>query len=242
MFLTLVESGAIAIALIVASAWVATRPAVALVTHARGLATLTEVDALIALRAADLQRQLDAGATELVLADFPVRVLAVPAAAVDQPGVLDTLAYREALLTSSAARVYGQGVEAVRSVDALASDRLIEAFLDNLTQERHRQAGRALVVLGGVMVTLALVLLFAARGHRWLALDLAVTLGGALALILTITARGALATIDTTSSAALGEYVSLSRTLLNIPMWNALIALGLGVALALPAAVTRWRG
>ena len=243
--LVLLEAAVVALALLLASAWLATRPAVALPAHARGLATLAEVDALVALRAPDLQRQLDAGSDALTLADFPVHDLAIDRSEAESAdGTLDATAFRDALLAASALEVYERGIEALRVPDATVttSDRLVEGFFGALTSQRHQQAGLALLAALGAVAVLKVLLLFAARGSRWLALDVAMALGGALALAATFVARGALATLDTTSSDALAEYAAITRTLLNLPMWNALIALGLGVALALPPVLGRRRG
>jgi hypothetical protein len=243
--LAIIEGGTLALGLLLASFWQATTPAVALPAQARGLAALSELDALIALRAPDLQRQLDEGTDALTIAGFPVRGIAIDRSAAESPqGKLDPAAYRDALLEASASLLYERGLEALRSPDttAVASDRLIELFLNNLTQDRHEQAGLALVAVLAVVALLKGLLLLAARGYRWLALDLAVALGGAFALVLTLVARGALATLETPPGAALTEYAAVTRTLLDLPQWNALAALALGLALMLPGALGRRRG
>jgi hypothetical protein len=51
----------------------------------------------------------------------------------------------------------------------------------------------------------------------------------------TFIARGVLSTLSTPPGSALSEYVAVARTLLDLPMYYSATALGLGLALALPA-------
>jgi hypothetical protein len=235
--LVVLEGGALALLLLIASFWQATTPALARPAQARGLAALTEVDALIALHSADLQRQLDEHTDALTLRDFPLSDLTIDRGEAESAsGTLDPAAYRAALLAAGSDLLYERGIEALRAPEApaTASDRLIEGFLDSLTQARHQQAGPALLPTLGVIAVLALLVLLAARGSRLLALGLSLALGGALVIAGTFVARGVLAILGTPPGGALSEYVAVARTLLDLPMWNGGIALGLGLALALP--------
>jgi hypothetical protein len=228
-FVAMLAGGALALALAVASfAQVSSEP-VAREAHEAGIVAITEVDALIALHASELQAQLDEGAARVTLPGYPV---------------LEVARFREALVASSAALVYERGASALRepegaSVGGSLTLRGVEATLDWLTRERHSWGRMALWPLGAISALLVLVALGSARGlGRLVALGGALAWAGVLVVAATLLVRSRVGgTADGVEGSMATEYARIWRTLLDVPLENGLIALVLGAALAIPAAV-----
>ena len=231
-----------------ATAWVAaqsvaqaTSEGVATEAQARGLATLTEVDTLLAFHAEDLRAQATEGATTLELPGFPVPGLAIPTTeVVTSTNELDLEALRDRLLAASAARTYEDGSNALRP-DATASggDRAIDLAIDTLTREWHDRARLAALVLGGAAVVLGALLVLLGHGlGRFVALGVALTAAGILAALGALALRAATSALGPgPEDPVLAEYASVLSDLAALPLRNGLVLAALGLVIALPATV-----
>ena len=225
----------------------ATDEEVALVALERGVAALTDVEALLDLQLEAVQEQADAGAAKLAPPGFPVRDAGVPAGEATRPdGTVDRMLLLDGLLSSSARLVYMRGVDAFREGDAepQRASRLslyggIRALLNGLSSDNHDTAVVWLWPLGGACLLLgALLLVLAAGFGRFLALGVALMVAATPVLLAGLVARLALELVDAGPDDRLAaEFVAIGRQLAALAVRNALWLGAAGIALAVPAAL-----
>ncbi len=249
--LTLLLAVAVAAWLVAFGVAEATSEEVAVPAQARGLATLTEVDALLALHTESLQAQVEAGDERLVPPGFPVREAGVPReTAVDASGAVDLEALRNALLEDSARRLYDFGSDALRDQEAAAEDGAVTdnarhggvtLLLDGLTASRYESATGWLLPLGGVVLVLAAVVAVLARGFdRFVALGTALLLAGLGLAAGALLARLVLGFFGGgPEDALLDAYYGIASDLLGLPLRHGLWTTAAALAILVPALALR---
>ena len=240
-------AGAAALWLATLSVAQATDEQVALPALQRGVAALTEIDALLDVQLEEMQRQADAGAETLAPPGFPVRDAAVQTDAVTRAdGAVDRALLYDALLRSSARLVYTRGVAAVQGGDEpgeetalLSPSGGVRAVLDGLSVENHETAVLWLWPLGGACLLLGALLLVAASGFgRFVAVGVALVAAAVPVLLGGLAARLALSFVDAGPDDRLvEEFLAIARGLTTLPVRNALWLAAAGVAVALPGAL-----
>ena len=232
----------------VVAVWVAcvalsqlTSRSVAIPAAERGIAAVTEIDALLRLHEAQLCTAAAAGSNEPVdLAGFPVHDVLLRAQEVPCPnGTLDRAVLRDLLLSRGAELLYLRGTAAFtdpsRPADAapvLSSTWLIRVLLDSLSAGLHEWLVVAAWAMGGLGALLAgIVWLLGRRGARLQRIGWAMTLG---ALPVLLAAGGAwvlLLLLGGGSSSLLAEFASIARSLAALPALEALLVMVAGLAL-----------
>ena len=237
-------AGAITLWLALLSVSQATSEAVALPLHERGLAALTEIDALLDAQLEAVQAQADGGAQRLSLPGYPVRDAEIETSTVVVSGSVDRALLRAALLERSARLVYERGSGALGALAVVQPDApltsragFIRTMQDWPVAARHSDVTVPLWLFGAASIALAAALFYSARGFgRLIAPALALVAGAlpvlagafALRLLLSMFEGGA-------GEPLLNEYVALARELTALPLRNALWLAAAGLALALPA-------
>lgn len=232
--LGLVETAAVGAALLAGSLFQVSSPEVALPAQARLMAAFTEIDSLVEVRRADLEGQLERGATAIEIADFPIRVAVPRDEAVDASGELDATRLTTAMLSRAAADRYASASDDRTGVSA---DSVFAGLSRTLSADTLTSARTALVASAAVV--LALLLLLPATGGRrgWIALGVAVSAGG----LITAGAAEGLASLlaQAGSDGALRAVeLSIAESLLGVPLRNGLIAAAAGLVIALGGLVT----
>jgi hypothetical protein len=201
----------------------------------RAVASLTEIDSLLAVHGAALRQQADAAPAEPVsLPDYPLDVSLSPEEA-QRPAA----EVRDLLLDRSAERVYQEGAAAFRaqgqSGDAprLSTQRAVRAGLGFLTAGNHDALRWTTLVLAMVCGVLAAALVVLTRGYGRL-----VTLGGVVAaaallfLLLAVAVRVALGIAGWgTDDYITVQLLDLAKGEAWLPIRNGLALSGLGLAL-----------
>lgn len=164
----------------------------------RALASLTEVDALLADGEADLRAKAKAEATpegELRLADYPIDVPLTS----QQAQEMSTAELRELLLSRSADKVYAQGVDAFREegrgpsghdIAILSAPGAVRYTVGLLTEDTHDAAWTTAAVLTGIAAFLGLLLALLSRGYgRLISVGVAVSAATLPFLLFFLTVR-----------------------------------------------------
>ncbi len=137
----------------------------------RALASITEVDAVLADGRADLKaKAAETPDGELRLADYPIDVPLTS----QQAQQLSTPELRELLLSRSADKVYAEGVSAFREegrgpsthdIAILSPPGAVRYTVGLLTEDTHDAMWMTTVVLTGIAAFLALLLALLSRGY-----------------------------------------------------------------------------
>jgi hypothetical protein len=210
----------------------------------RAVASLTEIDSLLAARGPALREQANASPDEpLTLPDYPLNVT-LSSQETQQPAS----EVRDLLLDRSAERVYQEGTAAFRQGDQTGhSSRLsvlgaVRTGLEFLTAGHHDALRWTTIALGILCGALSGVLLFNTPGYRRL-----VTLGGVVAtasmlfLLLTALVRQILAVAGwATDDYITGQLLDLAKGTAWLPFRDGLAFGGLGLAL-LALGLLGWR-
>ena len=231
------------------AAWVAclalsqlTSRAVAIPAAERGIAAVTEIDALLRLHEAPLCAAASAGGNEPVdLAGFPVRDVLLRAQEVPCPsGVLDRAALRDLLLSRGAELLYLRGTAAFtdpsRTAEAapvFSGPWFVRLLLDGLSAGLHEWLVLAAWASGGLAMLLAgVVWLLGRRGARLQRVGWAFTLG-ALPVLLAAAGLWLLLLLlgGTGGGSLIGEFASIARSLAALPALEALLVMVAGLAL-----------
>lgn len=230
--LTFLSVGVVLVATLAVSFAQVTSPRVALPALERVLATLTEIDGLLVMRAADVQTQLEAGRERLTLPDFPIADASVARTdAVGADGVLDHSSLRSALLAEATRMAYERGPTALGS--ERPGDGLLSGLLIVLTQAQRTRAGALTASACVAALVLAALLLLATPRRGLLALGAATIAAGLLTAGVAMASGGLLGGPEGLTAGTLrAEETAVARTLLEIPTRNGVIVAGLGVALA----------
>lgn len=240
LVLGLLEAGAIGATLLAGSAFQVTSSAVAVPAIERVIATAAEVDALLAVRAADIQKQLEDGAQVITLADFPSGGGVPRADVVNPEGALDVTRLQGALVAQAAAARYAED-PALTEVGG-SRDPLIATVAGALTARTHASARTVLAIAGGVAVLLAVALAATGARRGWLALGLALLAGGAVALGAGAVGGWLIEGVVAASGVLGATELGVARTLLEVPMRNGFIASAGGLVIALSAFIPTRRG
>ena len=162
----------------------------------RALASITEVDALLADGRADLKAKAEETPDEeLRLADYPIDVPLTS----QQAQELSTPELRELLLSRSADKVYAQGVSAFREegrgpsthdIAILSPPGAVRYTVGLLTEDTHDAMWMTTVVLTGIAAFLALLLALLSRGYgRLTSVGLATLIASLPFLLFFVTVR-----------------------------------------------------
>ncbi|MEZ4502859.1 MAG: hypothetical protein R3C39_09560 [Dehalococcoidia bacterium] len=233
---------------LVAGAWLAvfslaqaTSEDVAIEAQARGLAVLTEADALVAFEAPALEAQLDEGATSLEVPGFPAPAVTVPASEVTgADGALDLDAVSARLLDGAAERAYESGSDALRPEGVSeGGERSVDLVMDLLTRSWHQRARLVALLAGGAAVVLGVLLVL--LGHdvgRFVGPGVALFVAGLLTVLGALAVRFVISALGPgADDPVLHEYASVVGELTRLPLRNGLVLAAAGLAMALPAAV-----
>jgi len=162
----------------------------------RALASITEVDALLAEGRADLKAKAEESPdSEVRLADYPIDVPLTS----QQAQQLSTPELRELLLSRSADKVYAEGVSAFREegrgpsthdIAILSPPGAVRYTVGLLTEDTHDAMWMTTVVLTGIAAFLALLLALLSRGYgRLTSLGMATLIASLPFLLFFVTVR-----------------------------------------------------
>ena len=162
----------------------------------RALASITEVDAVLADGRADLKAKAEESPDEeLRLADYPIDVPLTS----QQAQELSTAELRGLLLSRSADKVYAQGVSAFREegrgpsthdIAILSPPGAVRYTVGLLTEDTHDAMWMTTVVLTGIAAFLALLLALLSRGYgRLTSLGIATLIASLPFLLFFVTVR-----------------------------------------------------
>lgn len=201
----------------------------------RAVASLTEIDSLLAVHGPALRQQAEASPDEpLSLPDYPLDVPLSPGEA-GRPSA----DVRDLLLERSAERLYEEGPAAFRdegqssAAPLLSLRRAVRSGLGFLTAERHDALRAATVVLTIICGALAGILLLANRGYgRLTALGATIAAASLVFLLLVGTARVGLGIASLASDDYItGRLIDLAKETAWLPFRNGIALAGLGLAL-----------
>jgi hypothetical protein len=201
----------------------------------RAVASLTEIDSLLAVHGAALLQQADASPGEpLSLPDYPLDVTVSPEEA-QRPAA----EVRDLLLERSAEQVYREGSAAFReegqSGDAprLSVQRAVRTGLGFLTAGNHDALRWTTVMLAAICGALSGSLLFITRNYgRLIALGGAVAAGSLLFLLLAAAVRLVLSLAGWgTDDYITVQLLDLAKEAAWLPIRNGFAFSGLGLAL-----------
>ena len=207
----------------------------------RGVAALTEIDELLSIHEQELCSLAESQAAVNVVG-LPVQGVAID---VDDirctDGKLNREALRPLLLSSSAEQVYLHGGAAFLDETAsregasiLSSSGAIRAILDVVGLSMHDRMATAALVLGAVNGMLVIAVLLLGRGiRRFAGLGIVLVLA-ALPMLLGALAAWLLAGTMDSGTGLTAQFAQLSRSLLGLPLRNALWLTGAGIALIVP--------
>ncbi len=210
----------------------------------RGVTALTEIDRLLAIH--------EDGLCALAASGAAVNIMGLPIQGVDIQvddvhcidGKLDREDLRARLLSNSAQQIYLHGADAF--LDDAASDEgasilsasgAIRATLDSVGASMHDRITTTAWVLSAVNGVLIVAVLLLGRGiRRFAGLGMVLVIAAAPMLLGALISWLVLGTMD--SGAGLtAQFAQLSRSLLSLPLRNALWLTGAGIALIVPVLV-----
>ena len=203
----------------------------------RALASITEVDALLADGRADLKAKAEETPDEeLRLADYPIDVPLTS----QQAQQLSTPELRELLLSRSADKVYAEGVAAFREegrgpsthdIAILSPPGAVRYTVGLLTEDTHDSMWVTTVALTGIAAFLALLLALLSRGYgRLTSVGLATLIASLPFLLFFVTVRFILRL----ASESEGDYLTaqlyaLGKDVAWLPIRTGIAFAGLGV-------------
>lgn len=236
--------GALALWLGVLSAHQATSEAVALPALERGVAALTDLDAMIEAQAESLATQAAAGST-VSLAGFPLRDVDASADDMTSGGEFDLALAHDVFLARAAERVYMRGTAAFEGGDEIAVDASIfsaaggiKAVLETLSSDNHGALTVWLWPVGATCLVLGALMLAAGSGFgRFFALGVTLLFASLPVVLGTLALRFALSVAAPEGDEVVDEFVAIARQLTALPLRNALWTAGAGLAIAVPAAI-----
>jgi hypothetical protein len=201
----------------------------------RAVASLTEIDSLLAVHEPALREQAEASpSAPLSLPDYPLDVSLSPQEVGQPPTEV-----RGLLLGRSAEQVYQEGSAAFREEgesagsSGLSAPGAVHASLGFLTASNHDALRVATLVLAIVCGALSGALALLTRGYgRLTALGAAVAAASVLFLLLTAVVRLALGLATSVSDDYISvQLLDLAKGAAWLPLRNGLIFSGLGLAL-----------
>lgn len=208
----------------------------------RGVASLTEIDALLAIHEEELCR-LAATEAPIQVPGFPVQGIDVRVSDIRcTDGTLDRESLRALLLSKSADAVYLRGADAFQDdpdaaeeTSILSASGGIRATLDSVGASMHDRTTAATWVLGGMSALLLLAMLLLGRGvRRFAGLGLVLVIAAAPMLLGSLILWVVLGTMDS-GDGLTAQFAQITRSLLGVPIRNGLCVAVAGVALIVPA-------
>ena len=203
----------------------------------RALASITEIDALLADGQGDLKaKAAESPDEELRLADYPIDVPLTS----QQAQELSTPELRELLLSRSADKVYAEGVSAFREegrgpsthdIAILSPPGAVRYTVGLLTEDTHDAMRMTTVVLTGIAAFLALLLALLSRGYgRLTSVGIATLIASLPFLLVFVTVRFILRL----ASESEGDYLTaqlyaLGKDVAWLPIRTGIAFAGLGV-------------
>jgi hypothetical protein len=203
----------------------------------RAVASLTEIDSLLAVRGPALREHAEASPNGAVsLPDYPLDVSLSP-----EEARRSTEQVRDLLLDRSAEQAYLEGSAAFRAEgesggsSGLSLKGFVRLSLGLLTASRHDALRVATVVLAILCGVLSCALVLLTPGYRRLtALGSTVAASSLFFLLLTVAVRLALALAGAASDDYIaGQLLDLAKDAAWLPLRNGLAFGGLGVALVI---------
>jgi hypothetical protein len=203
----------------------------------RALASITEVDALLADGRADLKaKAAETPDGEVRLADYPIDVPLTS----QQAQELSTTELRELLLSRSADKVYAEGVSAFREegrgpsthdIAILSPPGAVRYTVGLLTKDTHDAMWMTAVVLTGIAAFLALLLALLSRGYgRLTSVGLATLIASLPFLLFFVTVRFILRLASESESDYLtAQLYALGKDVAWLPIRTGIAFAGLGV-------------
>jgi len=227
--LGLIEAGAVTTAVLAGSLFQVSAPAIALPAQERLVAAFTEIDSLVAVRRADLEGQVERGVEVVEIADFPVPAAVPRGETVDADGTLDEARLSTAMLSRAAAERYAEPSDDLAGASA---DSVFAGLSRTLTADTLASARSVLIGAGTVAIVLGLLLAAIGGRRGWVALGVAIAMGG---LIASGAAWGlGWIVAEAGSGGALrAAELAIAEILLGVPMRNGLIAGAAGLVIAL---------
>ena len=204
-----------------------------------GIASVTEIDTLLAEHLPELRQSVATGSSETVgVPGYPLSVsLSRDEAATASPAEI-----RELLLSRSADLVYAKGLSAFdstggQSLGFLSSQGALKLGVGQLSADSHDRAHLLMLIFGGIAALLGLGVLIANDGlGRMRAFALALLGGGVPAVILSILVK--LATDGLTGrDAYTAELGRIADAVVAVPLRNGLIVTLLGAFLLVAAII-----
>ena len=204
----------------------------------RALASITEIDAMLADGQDDLKARAEEATAnqELQLADYPINV---PLTA-QQAQEMSTAELRDLLLSRSADKMYEQGIDAFRQdaqgesthdIDMLSAPGAVRYTVGLLTQNTHDAMRLTATVLAGVAAFLALLLVLLSRGYgRLTSLGIAVSIATLPYLLVFLTVRFVLRLASESESDYLtAQLYDLGKDVVWLPIRTGIAFAGLGL-------------
>lgn len=213
----------------------------------RGVAALTEVDELLAIHEQELC-DLAESDSALQVSRFPVQGVEVGVSDIHcTDGRLDKEALRTLLLERSAEQVYAHGADAfvddlgeAEGSSILSTTGAARATLDSIGQSMHDRTTKAAWVLGAISALLLAAVVALGRGvRRFAGLGIVLVLVAAPTLIGVLLASFLVGRFDTDSGLT-SQFADIIRSLLRLPLRNAVALLAAGVALIVPVLAVDW--
>jgi hypothetical protein len=226
---------AIALLLFVAalSARQATQPAPAHRVLVAGIASLTDIDLLLAEHGSDLKRQAESGSSDTFrLPGYPIDI----ALSRNEVTKLSQQDLRELILARSAAVVYGEGLKAFdqtgrQSLSLFSAQGALDFAVGRISKDTNSTARTATTSLALLTAALALAVVMRGEGYRRLrTLGLGVVAGALPGFLIVVALRFVAEKLggDDPFVAQLREIVA---TLLAVPLRNYLVVAVLGAVI-----------
>jgi hypothetical protein len=204
-----------------------------------GIASLTDIDLLLAEHGNDLKHEAESGtAATFNLPGYPIDVF-LSRDEVIQRSIPEL---RSLILARSAGAVYAEGLSAFdrtghQSLSLFSAQGALDFAVGHVSRETNSAAGTASIVLALVTGALALALVMRVTGYRrFRTLGLAVVAGALPGLLLVLAVRFAANNIGH-NDPFMAQLRLIVTTLLAVPMRNYLVVAVLGAVIAALAPV-----
>jgi hypothetical protein len=213
----------------------------------QGVAALTEVDELLTIHEQELCALAESDSA-LEVSRFPVQGVDVSVRDIHcSEGRLDKEALRTLLLERSAEQVYVHGADAfvddlseAEASSILSTTGATRATLNNIGESMHGRATQAAWILGAISALLLAAVIALGRGvRRFAGAGIVLVLVAAPTLIGVSVASFIVGQMDT-GSGVTSQFADIARSLLRLPLRNAVTLLAAGVALIVPVLLVDW--
>jgi hypothetical protein len=214
----------------------------------RGVAALSEVDALLQLHGNQICAQVDAG-VPIEIPGFAVQGVTLHPQEVRCPnGELDRANLRALLVAQGAEQVYLRGTDAFREDTAAAStgsilsaSGAIRLVLDNVGADMNERISVLVFPLGLLCLLVGVGFLLLGRGlGRFIGLGWVLVVSAFPMLMGVLLMWGVLSLVESgPDNSLMSEFQHITRSLIGLPLRNALYIIVAGFAIAIPAWAVR---